>query len=142
MEQTLLLQKKYTISGDDALTFGEASSDIKKILRQLGIPPETVKRTAVSMYEAEINTIIHGGGGEGEVDIYSDEIRILFRDEGPGIPDIEEAMKSGFSTASEKAREMGFGAGLGLPNIKKNSDDLKIESEPGKGTTVTIMIRI
>ena len=142
MEQTLLLQKKYNISGDDALTFGEASSDIKKILRQLGISPDTVKRTAVSMYEAEINTIIHGGGGRGEVAIYSDEIKIIFQDEGPGIPDIEKAMEAGFSTASEKAREMGFGAGLGLPNIKKNSDELKIDSEPGKGTTVTIVIRI
>ncbi len=142
MEKKLLLQKKYTISGDDALTFGEASSDIKKILRQLGIPSETVKRTAVSMYEAEINTIIHGGGGEGEVDIYSDRIKILFRDQGPGIPNIEQAMESGFSTASDKAREMGFGAGLGLPNIKKNSDNLEIQSEEGKGTIVTILIRI
>jgi len=142
MEQTALLQKTYTISGDDALTFGEASSDIKKILGRLGIPPEVIKRTAVSMYEAEINTIIHGGGGVGEVEIYPDHIRILFRDEGPGIPDIQKAMEPGFSTASDTAREMGFGAGLGLPNIKKNSDELTIDSEVGRGTTVTIIIRI
>lgn len=142
MESSLLLKKQYRISGDDIFTFGEASSDIKKILRQLGIPSEIVKRTAVSMYEAEINTIIHGGGGEGEVEIFQDAVKILFRDQGPGIPDIELAMKEGFSTASEQAREMGFGAGLGLPNIKKNSDELHIDSKVGEGTTVTILIKL
>ncbi|MDR1894640.1 MAG: ATP-binding protein [Spirochaetales bacterium] len=142
MEDTVLFRKQYVISADDPLTFGEASSDIKKTLKQLGVPPDVIRRAAVSMYEAEINTIIHGGGGEGEVFIYAGRVKIVFRDQGPGIPDIEKAMQPGFSTASEKAREMGFGAGLGLPNIKKNSDEFTIESEPGKGTTVTIIVRL
>ena len=142
MEEKVLFEKHYVINSNDPMSFGEASSDIKKTLKQLGLSPEIIRRTAVSMYEAEINTIIHGGGGEGEVHILPHQIRILFKDEGPGIPDIEKAMIPGFSTASEEARQMGFGAGLGLPNIKKNSDELKIESIVGKGTTVTIVVKL
>ncbi|MBI9106702.1 MAG: ATP-binding protein [Spirochaetales bacterium] len=138
----ILLKKEYIIDPDNPLAFGEASSNFKKTLKQLGIPSDVIKRTAIAMYEAEINTIIHGKGGRAEAQIDDEQIRIVFKDEGPGIPDIEMAMQEGFSTASSEIREMGFGAGLGLPNIKKNSSNLSIESEPGKGTKVTIIINL
>ena len=137
-----LFRKEYIIDPDDPMSYGAASSSFKKTLKMLGIPAEIIKKTSISMYEAEINTIIHGKGGVGEAIIDEEEILICFRDEGPGIPDIELAMQEGYSTASEEIREMGFGAGLGLPNIKKNSSNLKIESEPGKGTVVTISIKL
>ena len=137
-----LFRKEYIIDPTDPLAYGSASSSFKKTLKMLGIPADTIKKTSISMYEAEINTIIHGGGGIAEAVINDNEIRICFTDEGPGIPDIELAMQEGYSTASEEIREMGFGAGLGLPNIKKNSSNLDIRSEPGKGTVVTITIKL
>ncbi len=130
----------YDISGDDFGSAGAASSDIKKKLRQLGIPHRTIKRTAIAMYEAEINMVIHAGGGVTEVDISGDHIIIVFRDQGPGIPNLDLAMTEGWSTASEEFRAMGFGAGMGLPNIKKNVDRLDIDTEPGKGTTLTMSL--
>jgi anti-sigma regulatory factor (Ser/Thr protein kinase) len=99
-----------------------------------------VKRAAIAMYEAELNTVIHAGGGSAEVDIYPDHVQIRIVDQGPGIADVSLAMQEGWSTAPEAAREMGFGAGMGLPNIKKQADELHIETEPGRGTTVTIRI--
>ena len=135
-----LFSKEFEIDPHDPMSYGQASSSFKKTLKQLGIPADIIKRTAIAMYEAEINTIIHGGGGRGRVQIEDEEILIIFEDQGPGIPDIELAMQEGYSTASEEIREMGFGAGLGLPNIKKNSSSLNIESEPGRGTVVTIRI--
>ncbi|MBN2653206.1 MAG: ATP-binding protein [Spirochaetales bacterium] len=119
---------------------GEASSEIKKLLKTLGLPAQAIKRTAVSMYEAEVNLVIHGGGGEGFVEISPETILIRFEDKGPGIPDIDLAMQEGYSTAPDHIREIGFGAGMGLPNIKKNSDELTINSVVGEGTTVTIKI--
>ncbi len=135
-----LFRKEFVIDPNDPMSYGQASSSFKKTLKQLGIPSDIIKRTAIAMYEAEINTIIHGGGGTGSVVIEDDHILIIFKDEGPGIEDIELAMQEGYSTASAEIREMGFGAGLGLPNIRKNSNSLKIESEKGKGTVVTIRI--
>ncbi len=137
-----LFTKEYTIDASNPLSYGQASSHFKKALKQLGIAPPIIKRTAIAMYEAEINTIIHGGGGTGLVVIEDDHIEIVFEDQGPGIADIEQAMQAGYSTASRKVREMGFGAGLGLPNIQKNASDLKIESTPGKGTKVIIRIAL
>lgn len=137
-----LFKKKYSIDADTPLSYGQASSSFKKTLKLLGIAPSIIKRTAIAMYEAEINTIIHGGGGIGLVSIENTHIEIIFEDHGPGIEDIELAMQEGYSTASPKVREMGFGAGLGLPNIKKNASDLKIESKPGEGTKVTIRIAL
>ncbi len=119
---------------------GEASSNVKKILNQLGIPPRIVKRTAVAMYEAELNAVIHAYGGRAEVEITKDFIVVEVIDDGPGIPDIELAMTEGYSTAPDEIREMGFGAGMGLPNIKRNADEFSIESEVGKGTRVRIVV--
>lgn len=135
-----LFKKEYDIDPDDPMSYGQASSSFKKTLKQLGLPAATIKRTAIAMYEAEINTIIHGGGGTGSVVIEDNKILIIFEDKGPGIADIELAMQEGYSTATTQIREMGFGAGLGLSNIKKNSNTLKIESEVGKGTKVIIRI--
>lgn len=135
-----LFKKEYILDADIPLSYGQASSSFKKTLKLLGIAPPIIKRTSIAMYEAEINTIIHGGGGTGLVVIEEDHISIVFEDQGPGIEDIELAMQEGYSTASSRIREMGFGAGLGLPNIQRNANDLIIESKPGEGTKVTIRI--
>ena len=135
-----MLNLHFVIDGDDFTTAGEASTAVKMKLKKLGIAPDVVRKVSIAMYEAEINTVIHGGGGEADVTIGSDKIIIVFTDHGKGIPDIDLAMQEGFSTAPEEVRNLGFGAGMGLPNIKKYSDDLHIESEVGKGTTLTITI--
>ena len=132
----------YDIDGADYTVAGQASSSIKKILKQLGVNPDIIRKAAISMYEGEINTVIHGKGGAADVLIAPDKIIITFTDNGPGIKDIEKAMQEGFSTASDEARELGFGAGMGLPNMKKYSDELNITSEIGKGTTVEIIINL
>jgi anti-sigma regulatory factor (Ser/Thr protein kinase) len=126
----------------DLAQAGAASSDIKKKLRQLGVSSELIRRTAISMYEAEINMVIHAGGGVIDVEILPHDIIIVLEDHGPGIPDVELAMKEGYSTAPHSVREMGFGAGMGLANMKKNSDELLIDSVVGRGTIVTIRLRI
>lgn len=132
----------FDIDGNDFSVAGLASSNFKKVLKQLGISPEIIRKAAICMYEGEINTIIHGKGGSCDVSITEDSIIITFTDSGPGIPDIERAMQEGFSTATNEARELGFGAGMGLPNMKNYSDDLIITSEVGKGTTVKIVINL
>ncbi len=133
---------RYSVSGEDLASAGTASSDIKKKLRLLGLAAPLIKRTAIAMYEAEINMAIHAGGGIVLVDIDTDRILIEFRDEGPGIPDIDLAMTEGFSTASDEARQLGFGAGMGLSNIERHVDHLQIASEVGRGTTVTLKLQI
>lgn len=132
----------YDISGDDFSMAGLASSNFKKVLKQLGLSPEIIRRSAICMYEGEINTIIHGKGGACDVEISADKIVITFTDSGPGIADIKRAMQEGFSTATTEARELGFGAGMGLPNMKRYSDNLHIESEVGKGTKSQITINL
>lgn len=136
------LKLTFIIDGDDFTTAGEASTSVKMKLKKLGISPDIIRRVSIAMYEAEINTVIHGGGGEAEVLIDSEKITIVFTDHGKGIPDVEMAMREGFSTAPDEVRNLGFGAGMGLPNIKKCSDDLIIESEVGKGTVITIIINL
>ncbi len=130
----------YEIPANDMTYAGEASSNVKKVLVQLGIDPVQVKKTAVSMYEAEINAVIHANGGAADIEIDNDKIEVRISDNGPGIPDIDLAMQEGYSTASDEVREMGFGAGMGLPNIKRYADLLNIETEVGKGTTLTITV--
>jgi anti-sigma regulatory factor (Ser/Thr protein kinase) len=132
----------YAVSGDDYARAGTASSEMKKILISLGIPNDIIKRTAVAMYEAEINMVVHGGGGEADIDIDENRITIVMKDSGPGIADINLAMQDGYSTASQEIRELGFGAGMGLSNMKRNSDEMQIDTRPGKGTKVTMIIRI
>jgi anti-sigma regulatory factor (Ser/Thr protein kinase) len=132
----------YIVPGDDFSQAGHASSEMKKKLKQLGIPPNIVKRTAVAMYEAEINMVVHAGGGEATILIDDKEITIIMEDHGPGIADVEKAMQEGWSTASETAQKLGFGAGMGLPNMKRNSDSIQIETELQKGTKVTMKIRL
>jgi anti-sigma regulatory factor (Ser/Thr protein kinase) len=136
------MQYHYLVPGDDFSRAGNASSEMKKTLQRLGIPPDVIKRTAVSMYEAEINMVVHAGGGEADITIDPDCITIVMHDHGPGIADIGLAMQDGWSTAPEQVRELGFGAGMGLPNMKRNSDEMTIDTEIGKGTTVTMKIRI
>ncbi len=131
---------KYHVDGEDFASAGEASSATKKALKQLGFSPDVIRRVSIAMYEAEINMVIHAEGGEATVEISQESVRIILADHGPGIKDIDLAMREGYSTAPEEVRNLGFGAGMGLPNIKKYSDDLKIESVPGVGTTLTILI--
>jgi serine/threonine-protein kinase RsbT len=133
---------RFDVSGEDFSLAGRASTELKRALGRIGTDPETVRRAAVAMYEAEINMVIHAGGGVAEVEILPDRVVMVLKDEGPGIPDLDLAMKEGWSTAPDRFRELGFGAGMGLPNMKRNADDLRVESESGKGTTVTMMIRL
>ncbi len=132
----------YDIDGKDFKAAGEASSAVKKILKQLGFGADVIRKVAVSMYEAEINTVIHGGGGECDVDITPERITMRFTDQGPGIQSIEDAMREGFSTATDEIRELGFGAGMGLPNMKKYTDELQVTSKVGEGTTVCMAVNI
>jgi len=137
---TEVLKQRYVVSTDDFASAGAASAAVKKTLKQLGFSPDFIRRTSIAMYEGEINMVIHGGGGIADVEIAENYITITLTDEGPGIADINLAMQEGFSTASESVRELGFGAGMGLPNIKKQSDEISLTSELGKGTTLVIKI--
>lgn len=132
----------YEVEGDDLTRAGEASSQMKRTLKQLGFPPEVIRRASVCMYEGEINMVIHADGGDAAVEVGMDRITITLADRGPGIPDIRQAMEPGWSTAGETARDLGFGAGMGLPNMKKYSDEMNVESTVGVGTTVTMVILI
>jgi anti-sigma regulatory factor (Ser/Thr protein kinase) len=136
------MKYRYTVPGDDFSIAGKASTEFKRVLSQLGIDPAVIKRTSVAMYEAEINMVIHAGGGVVDAEVDPERILVVMTDHGPGIPDIGLAMTEGYSTAPEWIRELGFGAGMGLPNMKRNADDLKIDSAVGVGTTVTILIRL
>lgn len=131
----------FNVDGDDFAAAGTASSEVKRALKQLGMPPELVKRAAICMYEGEINMVIHADGGVASVAIRPGSVEIELRDRGPGIPDLELAMQEGYSTASEQARNLGFGAGMGLPNMKRYADELKIDTKIGVGTTVTMVLR-
>jgi anti-sigma regulatory factor (Ser/Thr protein kinase) len=132
----------FDINGDDFSTAGQASVQIKNNLRQLGLSPEIIRRVSIAMYEGEINMVIHANGGTADVKVYEDCVEIILADNGPGIKDIDMAMKEGYSTASDSTRSLGFGAGMGLPNMKRYTDDMKIDSTVGVGTTVTMKINI
>ena len=130
----------YDVSGVDFTRAGAASGDVKRILKQLGVSPVTTRNVAVAMYEGEINMVIHAGGGEIDVEITEDAIKMVLADHGPGIENVELAMKEGYSTAPDNIRSLGFGAGMGLPNIKKYSDEFKLETELGVGTTLYLTV--
>ena len=140
MEDTIKLE--YIVSAEDFTRAGEASSDLKNILKQMGVSPDTVRKVSIAMYEGEINMVIHANGGVITVFVTPKEDTMILKDSGPGIPDIDKAMQAGYSTAPDNIRSLGFGAGMGLPNMKKYSDDMKIETELGVGTTVTMTVRI
>ena len=134
------MQFEYTIDGGDFTHAGYASSQVKKVLKQLNVDPKLIKRIVVCLYEAEVNVVAHAYSGIIYTDISTDKIVIKLVDKGPGIPDIHLAMQMGYSTASPEVREMGFGAGMGLPNIKNNADEFNIESEVNQGTTLEIVV--
>lgn len=140
MSDTIKLS--YEVPADDFTRAGEASSNLKSKLKKMGVRPEIVRKVAISMYEGEINMVIHASGGIIDVIISPEEIEMILKDQGPGIKDIELAMKAGYSTAPDTVRSLGFGAGMGLPNMKKYSDELIIESEIGIGTTVRMKVKL
>ena len=131
---------RFDVSGNDFTSAGQASVQVKKNLRQLGFNPEIIRRVSIAMYEGEINMVIHAGGGTAEVIVSEEYIEIVLQDNGPGIKDIEQAMQAGYSTASDSIRSLGFGAGMGLPNMKKNTDSMDIKSTIGVGTCITMRV--
>lgn len=133
---------KYNVDGENFTSAGEASVAVKKSLRQMGFPPDAIRRVSIAMYEGEINMVIHADGGEATVNVYPDKIDIILADKGPGIADISLAMQEGYSTAPDNIRSLGFGAGMGLPNMKRYTDEMRIESEVGVGTTVFMTVKV
>ena len=133
---------KYSVPGDDFTRAGEASSAVKKALKKLGVAPDVIRKVAIAMYEGEINMVIHADGGEITVEITPEYVNMVLADTGPGIADINLAMKEGYSTAPDNVRSLGFGAGMGLPNKKKYTDEMKVESQVGVGTTVTMRVYV
>lgn len=132
----------YDVSGTDFTCAGEASGKIKKTLKELGFPTSLVRNVAIAVYEGEINMVIHGKGGVIDAEITPECISVVLADQGPGIPDVALAMQEGYSTAPDNVRQLGFGAGMGLPNIKKYTDEMIIETEVGKGTTIKLKIYV
>ena len=136
------MHQEYTVIEGDFVNAGTASSSVKKTLKQLGVSPQVVKRVVVALYEAEVNAIAHAYGGKVLVDIEADKIRMVVADKGPGIPDIALAMQEGYSTARPEVRDMGFGAGMGLPNMKRYTESLEIETKVGVGTKLTMVVSV
>lgn len=132
----------FDVDGNDFTSAGQASVQIKKNLRQLGLSPEIIRRVSIAMYEGEINMVIHAHGGIATVEVTEEFVEIILADKGPGIADIDKAMQEGYSTAPDSVRSLGFGAGMGLPNMKRYTDQMRIDSTVGKGTTVTMKVYI
>lgn len=130
----------FDVDGQNFSSAGGASVEMKKRLRQLGFSPEVIRRVSIAMYEGEINMVIHAHGGVVDVEVKQDEIVIVLADNGPGIADVNLAMQEGFSTAKDNIRQLGFGAGMGLPNMKKYTDFMNIETELGVGTKITMKV--
>jgi serine/threonine-protein kinase RsbT len=130
----------FDVDGENFVSAGQASVQVKKNLCQLGLPPEVIRQLSIAMYEGEINMVIHAGGGVADVTVYEDRVEIVLTDHGPGIADIDLAMQEGYSTATESVRALGFGAGMGLPNMKRYTDEMKIDSVVGEGTTITMCV--
>ena len=136
------LKLHYDVDGQNFTSAGEASVQVKKKLRQMGFSPDVIRRVSIAMYEGEINMVIHADGGEITVEITPEYVNMVLADTGPGIADIDLAMKEGYSTAPDNVRSLGFGAGMGLPNMKKYTDEMKVESQVGVGTTVTMRVYV
>ena len=136
------LKWTYEVDGTDFTRAGEASSNVKKKLRALGVPSDVIRKVSIALYEGEINMVIHANGGVIDVEMSPDRIDMTLKDTGKGIPDIDKAMQAGYSTAADEVRSLGFGAGMGLPNMKKNTDEMRIESTVGGGTTVYMTVYI
>ena len=141
MVKKVLFHKSFPIKGGDFANAGEASVEVKNILKEVGFDPEAIRRVAIASYEAEMNVVMYGQGGVMDFTVEKNEVRLVIKDHGPGILNIELAMQEGYSTATDEMREMGFGAGMGLPNIKKNSDEFTIESEVNRGTELKMTIK-
>ncbi len=141
MSNTNCITLRYDVPGDDFTRAGEASADLKERLKKLGFPSTFIRRTSIAMYEGEINLAIHAGGGQIEVVVCPQNICITVQDKGPGIADIDLAMSEGYSSAPDEVRSLGFGAGMGLPNIKKNADEFELTSTVGEGTRLYIEIK-
>ncbi len=137
-----MIRFHFDVDGDDFSSAGAASVEVKKRLRQLGFAPDVIRRVAIAMYEGEINMVIHADGGTVTVEVGDDDITMILSDHGPGIENVELAMQEGYSTARDNIRSLGFGAGMGLPNMKKYTDDMKIETEIGVGTTVIMKVNV
>ena len=132
----------FDVDGADFSSAGEVSVKVKKKLRQLGVSPDVIRNVSIAMYEGEINMVIHAEGGVADVTVTDNEVVIVLADKGPGIPDVALAMKEGYSTARDNIRALGFGAGMGLPNMKKYTDSMKIDTEVGVGTTITMKVNL
>jgi len=136
------LKFHYDVDGDNFTSAGAASVEVKRKLRQMGFPAETIRRVSIAMYEGEINMVVHARGGTADVFVEPGCITIILVDQGPGIPDIDLAMQEGYSTAPDNIRALGFGAGMGLPNMKRYTDEMQIETVLKKGTTVTMKVYV
>ncbi len=137
-----MIKETYPVKANDMTSAGDVSARIKRQMKQLGVPASVVRRVSVGTYEAEINLVIHSDGGRIDFEIAPDKITIRVVDQGPGIPDLKKAMTEGWSTASNEVRNMGFGAGMGLPNMKRNADEFDIKSTVGVGTDITMVFNI
>ena len=133
---------RFDVQGGDFTSAGQASVQVKKNLRQLGLDADVIRRVSIAMYEGEINMVIHAGGGIAEVVVSENYIDIILEDSGPGIKDIDQAMQPGYSTSTEQIRSLGFGAGMGLPNMKKNSDSMEITTKIGVGTRIAMRVNL
>ena len=136
------LRFHFDVNGENFTSAGEASVEVKKKLRQLGFPPDVIRRVSIAMYEGEINMVIHARGGVADVLVYPDHIEIILEDHGPGIANIDLAMQEGYSTAPDSVRALGFGAGMGLPNMKRYTEEMNIESTLGVGTKITMVVKV
>jgi anti-sigma regulatory factor (Ser/Thr protein kinase) len=132
----------FEVDGTDFTSAGQASVKVKKTLRQLGLSPEIIRRVSIAMYEGEINMVIHAGGGKALVTVSEEAVTIQLIDKGPGIKDIDKAMQEGYSTATDNVRSLGFGAGMGLPNMKRYTNSMQIDSAPGKGTRILMTVNL
>ena len=140
MSESLIFH--FDVDGEDFTSAGQASVQVKKNLRRLGISPEIIRQVSIAMYEGEINMVIHAGGGTADVVVNEDRIEIILADKGPGIADVSLAMQEGYSTATDQVRSLGFGAGMGLPNMKRYTDEMTIDSVVGEGTTIKMVVNL